>query len=188
MPQRKILVDTNAYFKLAQSIHPLLKEEFGAEQYCLYVVKELQQEFNKNPRLRNKYPWVNNPEYSENRSCRLQISRKEEKEIGEVFEFIFDRARTTYPGVSRVDVTILAHAYVLGVPVVTDDGDMLSLAQDFDITTFRTLDLLKLMLERDHIDMPKIREIVTYLTYVNDKPREYRRDYKKLFGEDPPKT
>jgi hypothetical protein len=63
---------------------------------------------------------------------------------------------------------------------------MLSLAQDFDITTFRTLDLLKLMFERDHIDMPKIREIVTYLTYVNDKPREYRRDYKKLFGEDPP--
>jgi hypothetical protein len=90
--------------------------------------------------------------------------------------------------VSRVDVTILAHAYVLGVPVVTDDGDMLSLAQDFDITTFRTLDLLKLMFDCDHIDMPKVREIVTYLTYVNDKPREYRRDYKKLFGEEPPKT
>ena len=186
MSQRKILVDTNVYFRLAQSIHPLLKEEFGAEQYCLYVVKELQQEFNKNPRLRNKYPWVNKPEYAENRSCRLQISRKEGKEIGEVFEFIFDHARTTYPGVSRVDVTILAHAYVLGVPVATDDGDMLSLAQDFDITTFRTLDLLKLMLDCDHIDIPKVREIVTYLTYVNDKPREYRRDYKKLFGEDPP--
>lgn len=188
MPQRKILVDTNVYFKLAQSIHPLLKKEFGAEQYCLYVVKELQQEFDKNPRLRNKYPWVNNSEYSENRSCRLQISRKEVKEIRAVFAFIFDHARTAYPGVSRVDVTILAHAYVLGVPVVTDDGDMLSLAQDFEVSTLRTLDLLKLMLDCDHIDMPKIREIAEYLSYINDKPREYRRDYKRLFGEDPPQA
>jgi hypothetical protein len=34
--------------------------------------------------------------------------------------------------------------------------------------------------------MPKVREIAGYLAYINDKPREYGRDYKKLFGEDPP--
>lgn len=81
MPQCKILVDTNVYFKLAQSIRPLLAEEFGEANNCLYVVKELQQEFNKNPRLRNKYPWVNDHEYSENRSRQLQLSRKDAREI-----------------------------------------------------------------------------------------------------------
>ena len=43
VPQSKILIDTNAYFRLAQSIRPLLKVEFGDEEYCLYVIKELQQ-------------------------------------------------------------------------------------------------------------------------------------------------
>lgn len=186
MPQRKILIDTNVYFKLAQSIRPLLKEEFGAEPYCLYVVKELQQEFDKNPRLRNKYPWVNDPEYAENRSHRLQLSRAETKDIKDTFEFIYDHARTAYPGVSRVDVTILAHASVLGIQVVTDDGDMLALAQDFEIATLRTIDLMKLMFDCGYIDMPKVREVSQYLTYINDKPRDYRREYKKFFGEEPP--
>lgn len=188
VPQSKILVDTNAYFRLAQSIRPLLKVEFGTNNYCLYVVKELQQEFDKNPRLRNRYPWVNDSEYSESRSQRLQLSKKEREEIAQAFDFIFDHARTEYPGVSRVDVTILAHAHILGIPVVTDDGDMLALANDFDIQTFRVLDLLKLMLDCGHIDMQKVREIAEYLAYMRDKPREYGRDYKKLFGEDPPKT
>lgn len=186
--QSKILVDTNAYFRLAQSIRPLLKAEFGENHYCLYVVKELQQEFDRNPRLRNRYPWVNNPEYIENRSHRLQLSRKERGEIDQAFDFIYDHARTAYPGVSRVDVTILAHAYVLGIPVVTDDGDMLALASVFEIRTYRVLDLLKLMLDCAHIDMPKVREIAGYLAYIHDKPREYGRDYKRLFGEDPPET
>ncbi len=188
MAQSKILVDTNAYFRLAQSIHPLLKVEFGANNYCLYVVKELQQEFDKNLRLRSKYPWVSEPEYTENRSHRLQLSRKEKEEIDQAFDFIFDQARMVYPGVSRVDVTILAHAYVLGIPVVTDDGDMLALANDFETQALRVLDLLKLMLDQKHIEMPKVREIAAYLAYVKDKPRDYWRDYKRLFGEDPPKT
>jgi hypothetical protein len=187
VPQSKILIDTNAYFRLAQSIRPLLKVKFGEENYCLYVVKELQQEFDRNSRLRNKFPWVSEPEYSENRAHRLQLSRKERNEIDQAFDFIFDHARTVYPGVSRVDVTILAHAYILGIPVVTDDGDMLALANDFEIQTFRVLDLLKLMLDCKHINIQKVREIAAYLAYANDKPREYGRDFKKLFGEFPPK-
>ena len=80
----------------------------------------------------------------------------------------------------------LAHAYVLGISVVTDDGDMLALAEDFEIATLKTLALLKLMLDCGHIDMAKVREIAGYLAYSNDKPRDFRRDYKKLFAEDPP--
>jgi hypothetical protein len=40
MPQSKFLIDSNVYFRLAQSIRQLLKI-FGDENYCLYVIKEL---------------------------------------------------------------------------------------------------------------------------------------------------
>lgn len=186
MPQSKILIDTNVYFRLAQSIRPLLKAEFGEPRYCLYVVKELQAEYSKNPRLRNRFPWVNDPDYAENRSHRLQVSKKEKKEIDQAFDFMFDHARTEYPGVSRVDVIILAHAYVLGVPVVTDDADMLALAGDFGINTLKTLELLMLMLDCGHVDLAKVREIAGYLIHQNDRPKDFRADYKRLFGEEPP--
>lgn len=187
MPQSKLLIDTNVYFRLAQSIRPLLKEEFGVPKYCLYVIKELQDEFNKNPRLRNSFPWVNDPEYTENRSHLLQLSRKEKNEIKIAFDFIFDHARDEYPGVSRVDVVGLAYAYVLDIPVVTDDGDMLALASDFEIKTLKTFGLLKLMLDCRHIDMVKVREISGYLVHQNDRPKDFKADYKRLFNEDPPK-
>jgi hypothetical protein len=186
MAQSKIFIDTNVYFRLAQSIRPLLNAEFGEQLYCLYVIKELQQEYEKSPRLRNSFPWVNIPEFRDNRTHYLHISRKEKKEIEQAFDFLFDHARTAYPGVSRVDVIGLAHAYVLGIPIATDDGDMLALAGDFEITALRTLDLLKLMHECGHIDIEKVREIANYLCYMNDKPRDYRREYKRLFGEEPP--
>lgn len=186
MPQSKILVDTNAYFRLAQSIRPLLKVEFGENCYCLYVIKELQDEYSINPRLRSKFPWVNEPEYADNRSSRLQVSRQEKKEIDQAYDFIFDHARTEYPGVSRVDVKVLAHAYILGVPVVTDDTDMLTLAADFEIESLKTFDLLKLMLDCGHIDMPRVREIAGYLAHLNDRPKDFKRDFKRHFKEDPP--
>jgi predicted nuclease of predicted toxin-antitoxin system len=184
--QSKILVDTNAYFRLAQSIRPLLKTEFGEPPYCLYVIKELQDEYNKSPRLLNKFPWVNDPEYRDNRSHRVQFSKLERSEIEQAFDFIFDHKRTAYPTVSRVDVTVLAHAYVLGLPVVTDDTDMLALAKEFGITTLKTLDLLKLMLDSSHIDTTKVREIAGFLSYQNDRPKEFKADYKRLFKEDIP--
>ena len=62
MAESRILLDTNAYFRLAQSIHPLLKAAFGDQNYTLYVLKELQVEYEKNPRLTNRFAWVNDAE------------------------------------------------------------------------------------------------------------------------------
>jgi hypothetical protein len=55
------------------------------------------------------------------------------------------------------------------------------------IKTLKTLDLLKLMLDCEHIDMPKVREIAAYLVYQNDTPKGFRKDFKKNFGEEAPK-
>lgn|SRR5664280_730841 len=77
MSEGRILVDSNAYFRLAQSIYPLLNVEFGDRRYCLYCLKELQDEYNKSSRLKNAFSWVNDPEYVKNRSHLLKITREE---------------------------------------------------------------------------------------------------------------
>ncbi len=187
MPQTKILIDSNVYFRLAQSIHPLLQVEFGKEKYCLYVIKELQTEYDKNPRLKNTFYWVNELKYKKNRSCELNLSRKNKLEISQVFDFIKNYARDLYPDVSKVDITALAHAYVLNIQIVTDDSDMLALAGNFNINTFKTLELLKLMLDCLHIKIAIVRQIASYWNYAEDIPKSFAMDYKKLFKELPPK-
>ena len=187
MSQSRILVDSNAYFRLAKSIHPLLNVVFGNKRYCLYVIKELQDEYNRSPRLKNAFSWVNDPEYMENRSHVLKITKEEKPEIRRAYDFILDYVRNVHPGVSKVDVLCLAHAEQLRIPVVTDDEEMRTVAEEYGITTYKTLELLKLMLDCRHIGIEKVREIAAYWTYLNDKPKDFIADYKKLFGEAPPK-
>ena len=189
MPQSKILVDSNSYFRLAKSIHPLLFQAFGEEEYCLYVLPELDEELGKNPRLKNKFSWAEDPEHVENRKHYPSLGKKEKREIEATYSFIWDYITNLAPGPSRVDARYLAYAHVMGIAVVTDDKDMLEVAQALNIKTMRTLDLMKLIVECDHIDMAKVREIVGFWRYLGDMPSgemNFRQHYRRLFGDDPP--
>lgn len=42
------------------------------------------------------------------------------------------------------------------------------------------------MLDAGHIDMGKIRAIVSYWRHIDDMPGQLSREYRKLFGEEPP--
>ncbi len=83
MAQSKILVDTNSYLRLAQSVKPLLFVPFGNNEYCLYVIPELEQQH-----LGNKFPWVNDPEDSQDRQHYPSISKKQKTAIQETYEFV----------------------------------------------------------------------------------------------------
>lgn len=187
MEQSRILVDSNAYFRLAQSIHPLLGREFGSKKYCLYCIKELQIEYNRNPRLQNSFSWVNDPEYLKNRNHILKTTKEEIQEIKRANDFIYDYAHSVYPGVSKIDAFCLAYAEQLRIPIVTDDDDMRKVAGDYGIEALKTLELLKLMLDCRYIDLGKVREIANYWSYLNDKPKDFAADYKKLFCLTSPK-
>ena len=165
MVQSKVLVDSNSYFRLAKSIHPLLFQTFGQDNYCLYVLPDLDHELGKSRRLKSKFSWALEDEYIENRNHYPKVGRKQQKEIDNAYEYIWNYIETDSPGPSRVDARYLAYAYVLGISVVTDDADMLAVAKAFDIKTLRTLDLMKLMVDSEHIDMNKVREIVSFWRY-----------------------
>lgn len=185
MAQSKILLDSNSYFRLAKSIHPLLDVVFGEDNYCLYVLKELDDEFAASPRLQSKFTWVEDPEYVENRGKRLTLAKKEARAIEHTVEFLTQYKIDNLLGVSRVDIRCLAHSHVLEIPVVTDDGDMLELANAFSIDAIKTLNLMEQMLSCGHIDMNKVRQIVSYWNHIGDKPGNFRADYQEIFGEDP---
>lgn len=186
MPQRKLLIDSNVYFRLARDIHPLLFQTFGEEQHCLYVLKELQAEFDNNPRLQRRFPWVDEDSYRRNRRKTLQIGKAEKREIEAIERFMWDTVQTECPGPSPVDVRILAHGYLLGIPVVTDDPDMRKLAGIYGVEVFLSLELLKLMLDCQHVTMTQVEDIMRYWLELRDFPTGFNKDYPRIFGKRPP--
>ena len=187
MPTCNIILDSCSYFRLAQSIRPLLKNQFGNEKHCLGVIKELDDEYEKNPTLKHKFYWVNQKEYTDNRRKCFAPTMSQRAEINHAFFFIREFARDNKLGVSRVDILGLSYAYVLKIPMVTDDEDMLEVAKEFGISTSKTLEILKLILDSGFVTMDQIRAIASYWIYQNDTPKSYRKDFKKIFSEDPPR-
>ncbi|MEW7987649.1 MAG: DNA-binding protein [Candidatus Thiodiazotropha sp.] len=180
MSQSKILVDTNTYLRLAKTIRPLLYMPFGDNEYCLYILPELNEEL-KSRKLRSKFHWVDEDEFIENRRYFPSIGRKQKKSIQQTFEYIWDHVQTELPGPSRVDAKYIAYALELDLPVVTDDQDMTELASIFDAQFMSSLELLKIMLDCSHTDMKVINGICDYWRYIADLPANFKSDYKRLF-------
>lgn len=185
MPETKILVDTNSYFRLAQSIRPLLGQFICMDsEYSLYIIKELEGEYISNPRLKNKFSWVSLPEYVENRKEWTLKPQRKKTAIDDTFKFVLETARSNYPNVSKTDIRYIAYAIEFSIPISTDDTDMLSLAKDYGIDTFKTLEIMKLMLDCGHIDNKEVKSIAEYMQYSLDIPKSFMVDFKRLFGYD----
>jgi hypothetical protein len=180
MPQSKIIVDTNSYLRLAQTIRPLLFMPFGDKEYCLYILPELNDELSVN-RLKSKFPWTEDAEYVENRKHFPVIGKKQKKAIKEALEFIWDFVDTELPGPSKVDALYIAYAQELDIPVVTDDQDMTQLAIEFDVIVMPTLELLKLMHDCEHVKIETIKAIIDYWRAIDDRPANLSRDIKRFF-------
>ena len=177
MAQSKILVDTNTYIRLAKSIHPLLFMPFGDKEYCLYVLPELNQELSSH-KLQSKFSWVGEEEFVSNRKHFPSISKKQIRSIQQTFDYLWDHVQTELPGPSRVDALFIAYALELDVPVVTDDKDMMELAEVFDTQVMSTLELLKIMRDCGHIDMKSIDGLCDYWRYLADLPANFKSDIK----------
>ncbi|MDU7494703.1 DNA-binding protein [Providencia vermicola] len=182
MAQKKILVDTNSYLRMAENIHPLLFTIFGKDEYCLYVLPELNKELNNN-KFQSKFPWVHEADFVGNRSKFPTVGRKAKNSIKQTEEYLWDYVLSDLPGPSPVDVKYIAYSLELNIPVVTDDQDMIELASVFDAVTMSTIDLLKLMVDCSHINLSKIQALCMYWNYNRDYPSNYHRDIKKHFPE-----
>jgi len=182
-----ILVDTCSYFRLAQSINPLLKKPFCEEKHVLGVIKELNLEYNKNPSLKHKFFWVNEAEFVENRKRCFSLSVQQKSDINNTFFFLRETAREEGYGVSKVDLIALSYAEVFGISIVTDDTDMLMLAKEYDIHTYTSLQIMKVLYDCGTITISQIHSIAAFWVYLKDTPKSFRKSFKNLFKESAPK-
>jgi hypothetical protein len=186
-----LLLDSNAYFRLGISIHPLLAQTFGSSpQYGLYVLTELDDEYNISVRLRGKFEWVRQPEYRADRKARRYVLTTEQRSAAHTaFSFLVAHADEYQINVSRVDLKALAAAYVMGIPVVTDDGGMGDVAKANAIDCWSTVKLMRVMETSGRIDLDKVMEIIEYWEYDKDLPMpksKLRTLFKEYFGVDCP--
>lgn len=191
MGQSKILIDTNSYLRLAQNIHPLLCEPFGKEKHTVYMHADLNFEYRTSSRLQSKFDWASRTEFVENRKRSLSISKADKREILSTHEYMWEYVRDEFfntrgKGPSTVDTKIVATAAVLQIPVVTDDQEMIELADVYGVPQLSSMELMKLMLDSKHIDFSKIEQVVAQWQYDGDTPnKNWKSEFKKHFGAGP---
>ncbi len=183
----RILVDTNSYLRLAYTINPLLKRPFGSDRYELFVLPEMYKELQRNPRLRNEFSWVFEKDFVQNRKeCRLRLNADQKGKVNRAIEIMTRTAQQTDNTASPIDIKCLAYGYTLKISVVTDDADMILLAEEFEVQIMTTLKLLKLMFDESLLTSRKIDDIVKYWIYVDDLPANWFSQFKYFFKKKPP--
>lgn len=182
-------MDSNSYFRLAQNIHPLLFEEFGDESFTLFPHDDLADEFKRSRRLKTKFDWFTGGEFVENRKRKLMPSNAERKSIALAYEMMWEQVKEEDLGPSEVDTKIVAMGAALQIRIVTDDADMIELAETYGVHQISSMELMKLMLDNKHIDMEKVTQVVEQWVYDKDLPNgQFRKDFKSIFRVAAPKA
>lgn len=193
-----LLLDTNTYLRLGKRIRPLLGQTFGQKGYVPTIIRQVEDEVLRSPRLMFNYPWFTEAELKAERSSKQIRLGKEEREKIEaassvlrahVLEHAQDYTTRGRSPPSPTDCFLLAFGLVREAIVVTDDLGMHKLADEFEIVVWHAYDLLKKMLSAKAIDKELIREIYTALENNNDYPLSWREakhsKFNKIFGAKP---
>ena len=181
----KILIDTNVYFRLAQSIHPLLRTSFGSPPNQLFITEDLEKEFKSSSRLQLKFGWFTQTEYVENRKGVLSLSNKQKKQFKSDWDTVLGISNQLgYVNLSKEDINGITYALLLGVCLVTDDLGMRDVAEQLGVSVMSTLELLKLMVDHSHVELKAAKSIAGYWSAMADSPSDLKEQFKKLFGED----
>lgn len=190
-----VLLDTNAYLRLAKRIKPLLGEPFGQKEYVLTILKAVEDEVHKSTRLQFHYPWFDDPPLAEERLAKRVNLRKEERAQIEamqsvlrahVLEHAADYTTHYRSPPSPTDCYCLAFGEVRPAIVVTDDLGMHQLAREFGLEVWYGHELLKKMLTAKMVDRERIVAIYEALEANGDIDEGWRHAkhtvFKKIFG------
>ena len=77
-----VLLDTNAYLRLAKRIRPVVGIEFGQKGYVLTIHKSVEDEVHRSARLRETYPWFDVLEFADERLAKqIRLSEADKATI-----------------------------------------------------------------------------------------------------------
>lgn len=127
---RVILLDSCVYFRLARSLHPLLAGTFGPPPpYSLFVLAALDDEYLTSSRLKNKFEWVNDKEFKQDReSKKYKCQGKWSAEADNAFSYLAAYAKSNSLMLAPEDLKALAVGFVRNIAVVSDDRALCNVA------------------------------------------------------------
>jgi hypothetical protein len=190
-----VLLDTNTYLRLAKRIRPLLGVKFGQKDYVLTVLKDVEDEVRRSPKLRFNHPWFEEPALGAERDAKqVRLSDEEKRQLdsarsvlrahvlAEVESYITGGRQPP----SDTDCRVLAFGQIREAIVVTDDLGMHRLAQDFELPIWHGWELLAKMRSAKKVDNDLIREIYDALERNGDLTATWREakhaEFVKVFG------
>lgn len=195
-----VLLDTNAYLRLAKRVRPMLGIAFGNKEYVLTVLKEVETEVHRNPTLRAKYPWFDGEELrAERLAARIVLSKDEKERLdaaisllqGWVLANVDSYMTKGRSPPAETDCRVLAFGQIRSAIVVTDDLGMHQLANDFDIPIWHGWELLSKMRSAKIVDSNLIRDIYAALEANRDLTKTWleakHSTFIKVFGPAPHK-
>ncbi|WP_419600427.1 hypothetical protein [Thiolapillus sp.] len=193
-----VLLDTNAYLRLAKRIKPLLGIRFGQKGYVLTILKDVEDEVHRSARLQEYFPWFDDPPLQQERLAkRVRLSRDEKAQITAMKSVLRQHAlahAADYTTLGRsppspTDCLCLAFGQVRQAIVATDDLGMHKLAEDFELPIFHCHEVLKKMLTAKAISKELVTDIYHALEVNGDLPRSWvevkHTAFKKVFGLKP---
>lgn len=191
-----ILLDTNVYVKLAKRVQPLLGKKFGQKDYVLTILRDVEDEVHRNPRLRHDYPWFDAANLANERlahSPRLSAQDKNTLAVAtSVLHGLVKMDPTKFMTKGRsppsyTDCRMLAFGQIRPAIVVTDDLSMHELAAMVGIDIWHGPELLKKMLSAKLIGNELVREIYAALEVNNDLTATWveakHNAFVKIFGK-----
>ncbi len=193
-----VLLDTNTYLRLAKRVRPAVGVQFGQKGYVLTILKAVEDEVHRSPRLKSKYPWFDNEEFANERlSKQVRLSPDDKKSILAMQSVLqawvledaerYSSGGRSPPGLT--DCWLLAFGQTKPAIVVTDDLGMHELAGDFNIKIWHGYELLDKLRSAKVVDGQLIREIYEALEVNGDLTATWRDAkhsvFSKIFGPFP---
>lgn len=181
-----LLLDTNAYLRIAKRVKPLLGVAFGQKGYRLTILEDVEREFERSPRLQSTFPWFQDGTLqSERLAKRFRLSGEDRAQLDAAASvlrgWVIANAGQYRSPPSPVDCRVLAFGQLKEATVVTDDLAMHQLGEEFGIATMHGHELLRRMLAAKMVSKVDVRAIYQALERNGDLPATWIRDRDSLF-------
>lgn len=191
----EVLLDTNTYLRLAKRIRPAVGRQFGQVPYVVVILKAVEDEVHRNPKLQFKNPWFDAPEFAQERMAKQKRLTTAEKDDMRLVQDVLlgtvqlDIDKYTSHGRSppgATDCWLLAYGQVKSAIVVTDDLGMHTLAGEAGLRVWHGFELLAKLKTARVVDNDLVREIYDALERNSDMTETWRKakhnEFARIFG------
>lgn len=191
----EVLLDTNTYLRLAKRIRPAVGRQFGQVPYVVVILKAVEDEVHRSPRLKFHNPWFDEPEFAQERLAKQKRLSADDKSAMALVQDVllgmvhmevdkYSSHRRDPPG--PTDCWLLAYAQVKNAVVVTDDLGMHTLASEAGLKVWHGFELLAKLKTAKVVDNELIREIYDALERNGDMTETWHqakhREFARIFG------